>query len=131
MVHKNVIVMITSVQNDQFWRKNLLETTQMKSKIFRSVIKIHSFRKILKELSTALKFLISVWNGAFRQIVILTKYSTFASSFYIFTWAKKMQNLTMRQYITKFKYLCTYHQIWKIIWLDVGTKNVNVIINCV
>ena len=47
--HKNVILMINWVQNDQFWRKNLLKTTQMKSMIFRSVIKIHSYKKILKE----------------------------------------------------------------------------------
>ena len=76
-MHKNVIVMINWVQNDQFWRKNLLKTTQIKSKIFRSVIKIHSYKKILKELRTALKILISAGNGPFRQAVILTKYSTF------------------------------------------------------
>ena len=75
MVHKNVIVMINWVQNDQFWRKNLLKTTQIKSKIFRSVIKIHSYKKILKELRTALKIRISAGNGPFKQAVILMKYS--------------------------------------------------------
>ena len=57
-------------------------------------VKIHSYKKILEELWTALEILISAGNGAFRQTVILTKYSTFASSFYIFTWAKKLTILT-------------------------------------